>query len=142
MKKILKAVCILMVAVMLFTTTAFAAESADSRASDYFAVTSTFIERYSDSELEIWFDVTAVGRMDVLGVRYIELQRSTDRSNWTTVKTYDKANYSQMTCANTAAHADCVSYQGSSGYYYRAYVEFYAKNSNGTGVYHRYTATV
>ena len=99
----------------------FAVESANPRASDYFARTSTFIERYSDSELEIWFDVVATGTMSVLGVRYIELQRSTNRSNWTTVATYDKADYSQMTCANTTGHADCVTYQGSSSYYYRAY---------------------
>lgn len=142
MKKFLRVVCALMAIITLFTTTVFAAESASPRASNYFARTSTFIERYSDSELEIWFDVTATGTMSVLGVRSIELQRSTDRSNWTTVKTYDKADYSQMTCANTGAHADCVTYQGSSTYYYRAYVEFYAKNSTGTGVYGRYTATV
>lgn len=142
MKKFLKVVCVLLVGITLFTTTAFATEEMAPRASNYFMVTSTFIERYSDSSLEIWFDVTAVDQMSVLGVRYIELQQSTDRSNWTTVKTYDKANYSQMTCANTVAHADCVTYQGSSSYYYRAYVEFYAKNSSGTGVYSRYTATV
>lgn len=142
MKRFLKAVCLMMVAVTLFSTTAFAAESAAPRASDYFMKTSTFIERYSDNSLEIWFDVTALGTMSVLGVRYIELQRSTDRSNWTTIKTYDKADYSEMTCDNTGAHADYVTYQGSSGYYYRAYVEFYAKNSSGTGVYSRYTATV
>lgn len=142
MKNYLKVVCILMVAITLFTTTAFAAESVNPRASDYFAMTSTFIERYSDSELEIWFDVTAKGIMSELGVRYIRLERSTDKTNWTTVKTYEKSDYSQMTCTNTAGHADCVSYQGSSSYYYRAYVEFYAKKSNGTGVYSRYTATV
>lgn len=142
MKKFLQTVSILMVAVIMFTTTAFASESANPRASNYFAMTSTYIDRYSDNSLEIWFDVTAVDGMSELGVRYIELQKSTDKSNWTTVKTYDKADYSQMICKNTVAHADCVTYQGSSGYYYRAYVEFYAKNSSGTGVYSRYTATV
>lgn len=142
MKRFLRSVCLLMAVVTLLSTTAFAAESGNARASDYFAMTSTYIDRYDDDELEIWFDVTAVDRMDVLGVRYIKLQRSTDRTNWTTVKTYDKADYSQMTCTNTAAHADCVTYSGSSGYYYRAYVEFYAKVGNGTGVYSRYTATV
>lgn len=142
MKNFLKTVCVLMVAVMLFTTTVFAAESVEPRASSYFVMTSTYIDRYSDNSLEIWFDMTATGAMSELGVRYIELQRSTDRTNWTTVKTYDKADYPQMIYNNTVAHADCVTYQGSSGYYYRAYVEFYAKNSTGSGVYHRYTATV
>lgn len=142
MNKLIKAVCLLMAVVALFSNVAYAAESEGSRSSNYFMMTSTYIERYSDDELEIWFDVTAVDRMDVLGVRYIELQRSTDKSNWTTVATYDKSDYSQMTCSNTIAHADCVSYSGSSTYYYRAYVEFYAKVGNGIGVYSRYTATV
>lgn len=139
MKRFLRTVCFLMAAVMLFTTTAFAAES---RSSNFFMKTSTYITRSSTSKLNIWFDVTAVGMMDVLGVRTIKLQKSTDKTNWTTIKTYDKADYSVMTCANTTAHADCVTYYGSSNYYYRAYVEFYAKNSSGTGVYDKYTATV
>lgn len=142
MKKFLNAVCFLMIAVTLFTTTAFAAENVDSRASDYFMMTSTYIDRSSTSKLDIWFDVTAVDIMDLLGVRYVELQRSTDKSDWETVKTYDMANYSQMTDENTVAHADCLTYYGSSKYYYRAYVEFYAKVGIGTGVYSRYTATV
>lgn len=140
MKRLIKSVCFFMAAVMLFTTTAFAAES---RASNFFMMTSTYLERVSSSKIEIWFDVTAVGRMEELGVQKIKLQRSTDRSNWTTIKTYNMDDYSQMICTNTAAHADCVTYSSaSSSYYYRAYVEFYAKNSSGTGVYHVYTATI
>ena len=125
---------------MLFTTTAFAAES---RASNFFMMTSTYLERISTTHIEIWFDVTAVDCMDELGVQYIKLQRSTDKSSWETVWTYDKDDYSQMICTNTADHADCVTYtSASSNYYYRAYVEFYAKNSYGTGVYTVYTATI
>ena len=139
MKRFLRTVCFLMAAVMLFTTTAFAAES---RSSNFFMMTSTYIDHSSTSKLEIWFDVTAVGTMDVLGVSTIKLQRSTDKTNWTTVKTFEKADYSVMTCANTVQHSDCVTYYGSSSYYYRAYVEFYAKNSSGIGEYGKYTATV
>ena len=140
MKRLLKSLCFVMALVMLFTTTAFAAES---RASNYFMMTSTYIDRYDDGELEIWFDVVAVDRMDKLGVREIKLQRSTDGSSWTTIKTYDMDDYSQMICENTAGHADCVTYSGaSSRYYYRAFVEFYAKVGNRTGIYPVYTATV
>lgn len=139
MKRFLRTVYFLMAAVTLFTTTAFAAES---RSSNFFMKTSTYITRSSTSKLDIWFDVTAVDQMQVLGVRTIKLQRSTDRTNWTTIKTYEMADYSVMTCANTIQHSDCLTYYGSSNYYYRAYVEFYAKNSSGTGVYDRYTATV
>jgi len=139
MKRLVKSLCFVMALVMLFTTTAFAAES---RASNYFAMTSTYIDRLPDGELEIWFDVVAVGRMDQLGVREIKLQRSTDCSNWTTIKTYHRDDYAQMICTNTASHSDYVTYSNAkSRYYYRAFVEFYAKKGNGSSMYPVYTAT-
>ena len=140
MKRLIKVLCFCMAAVMLFTTTAFAAES---RASNFFAMTSTYIDRISGSELDIWFDVSAVGLMDKLGVREIRLQRSTDKRNWSTVKTYLMADYEEMICEDTATHADYVTYSSASrSYYYRAYVVFYAKNSQGVGEFTDYTATV
>lgn len=140
MKRLISTVCFLMAAIMLFSTTAFAAES---RASNYFMMTSTYLERVSGSKIEIWFDVTAVDRMDELGVQKIKLQRSTDKSNWTTIKTYDRDDYDQMICTNTTFHADCVTYtSASSNYYYRAYVEFYAKKGNGSSMFPDYTATI
>lgn len=139
-KRLTKAVCFLMVAVMLFSTTAFAAES---RASNFFAMTSTYLERVSSSTIDIWFDVSAVGRMDELGVRKIKLQRSTDRSNWSTIETYDMDDYGEMICEGTASHSGCLTYSSAStGYYYRAYVIFYAKNSSGIGEFTDYTATI
>lgn len=140
MKRLIKVLCFCMAAVMLFTTTAFAAES---RASNFFAMTSTYIDRISGSELDIWFDVTAVGEMDELGVREIRLQRSTDKRNWSTIKTYLMEDYGEMICEDTFAHADYVTYSSaSSSYYYRAYVIFYAKDSRGIGEFADYTATV
>ena len=140
MKRFLKAVCFLMAAVTLFSTTAFAAES---RASNFFAMTSTYLERVSDSTIDIWFDVSAVGRMEELGVKKIKLQRSSDKSTWTTIKTYEMDDYPEMICETTASHSGYVTYtNASSNYYYRAYVIFYAKNSSGIGEYDVYTATI
>jgi hypothetical protein len=140
MKRLIKSLCFVMALVMLFSTTAFAAES---RASNYFMMTSTYIDRVSDSELEIWFDVVAVGQMDKLGVERIKLQRSTDGSSWTTIKTYDMDDYPEMICTNTASHSDYVTFSTANPrYYYRAYVEFYAKRGNGSSMYPDYTATV
>ena len=54
-----------------------------------------------------------------------------------------RADYEEMICEDTATHADYVTYSSASGsYYYRAYVEFYARNSLGIGEYAVYTATV
>lgn len=139
MKRFLNCVCFLLVAVTLFTTTAFAAEP---RASHYFAASSAYIDKVSNTKYNIWFDVTAVGIMSKIGVKTIKVQRSTDEVNWTTVKTYSMSDYSQMTDTNTAGHSGYVTYSGSANYYYRAYVTFYAKNSSGSATDSYYTNIV
>lgn len=139
MKRLINCVCLILVMVLLLSTTALAA---DSRASNYFMATSTYIDKVSSTRYDIWFDVTAVKTMSQLGVKTIRVERSTDRVNWTTVKTYSKDDYSQMIDTNSAYHDGYVTYYGSSNYYYRAYVVFYAKNSSGSATYDCYTATV
>ena len=140
MRRFIHSVCLLMVVVTLLTIPAMAAEG--ERASNFFMRTSTYLEKVSGTTFEVWFNVTAVDRMDQLGVKTIKIQRSSDGTNWMTMKTYSKDNYSQMIDTNAVSHADCVTYIGSVGYYYRAYVTFYAKNSNGTGEYMMYTSTI
>ena len=142
MKRFINCICILLVCVMMFTTTAFAAETAESRASNFFTASSVYFWNTSGRNYQIWFDVTAVGTMTELGASEIQVQRSTDERNWTTVRTYYKENYSQMTDTNTGHHADCVSYTATSGYYYRAVVTLYARNSSGSGYMQEVTATL
>lgn len=143
MKHFNRCICLLLVCVMMFSTTAFAAETAEPRASDFFAASSVYFWNTSGNNYQIWFDVTAKGTMAELGTSKIQVQRSTDRANWTTVRTYNKADYPQMIDTNTTRHADCVSYTATSGYYYRAIVYLYAKNSSGgTGTMQTVTATL
>ena len=140
MKRIIRYMSLFVAIAMLISIPAFAAES--SRASLFFTKMSTYLEKTSGTTFEVWFEVTATGTMEELGVSTIKVERSSDKSTWTTMKTYSKANYSQMTDDNTVAHADCVTYTGTSGYYYRARVTFYAKNSSGSGEYVLYTSTI
>ena len=141
MKRCIKALSLILVLAVACSSLCVTAKATEIRASNYFATYSTYLWKVSGTTFQVWFDVTAVGTMTELGVRDIQIQRSTDNSNWTTVRTYNKANYPQMTCANTAGHSDCVTYTGSTGYYYRALVTFYASNSSGTGILYRYTDT-
>lgn len=141
MKRFTRCICLVLVCVMLFSVTAFAAEQPAPRGSDFFAASSVYFWNTSGRNYEIWFDVTAVGTMTELGASKIQVQRSTDEVNWTTVKTYNKENYSQMTDTNTAWHIDCVSFTATTGYSYRAIVTLYARNSSGTGTM-RETTTV
>ena len=141
MKRFTQCICILLVCVMMFSTTAFAAENTDSRASSFFTASSVYFWRTSGNNYQIWFDVTAVGTMAELGTSKIQVQRSTDEVNWTTVRTYYKEDYPQMIDTNTGRHVDCVSYTATSGYSYRAIVTLYAKNSSGgTGTMRETTA--
>lgn len=140
MKRVIRGVCLLLVMAMVLSISVFAAE--ELRASSFFTRTGTYLEKVSGTTFEVWFDVTAVSPMDELGVKTIKIQRSSDKASWSTMKTYSKDNYSQMIDEDATSHADCVTYTGSVGYYYRAYVTFYAKNSNGTGEYMMYTSTI
>lgn len=140
MKRSIKCICILLALSIVVAIPVFAAEG--QRASNFFMRTGTYLEKVSGTTFEVWFDVTAVGQMDELGVKTIKIQKSSDGSNWSTMKTYSKDNYSQMIDENTFSHCDCVTYTGSVGYYYRAYVVFYAKNDSGTGEYVMYTSTI
>lgn len=133
MKRFSQLVCLILVFAMVMSTTAFAAEQPNPRASNFFTASSVYFWHVSGSSYQIWFDVTAVGTMQKLGCSQIRVQRSKDEVNWSTVKTYDMDDYSQMTKSNTASYANCVSYTATSGYSYRAIVTLYAKNSSGTG---------
>lgn len=143
MKKFCQLVCVILVIAMIVPTIAVAAENVDARISKYFAGHGAYLEKITSTSFEVWFDVTAVEGMLEVGAKTIKVQRSSDGVNWTTMKTYSKDDYSQMTDTNTAFHADCVTYTGaSSGYYYRASVTFYARNSSGTGEYTMYTSSI
>lgn len=136
MKRFLKAVCLILVFSLAFAIPASATEVAPY-ASNYFMSYNTYLWNGTSSSFEVWFSVTAVGVMEELGVNYIDIERSSDGQNWTVVKTYSKDNYSNLVAYNTTYHSGHVTYTNvQSGYQYRAYVDFYAKNSSGGRGYH------
>lgn len=142
MKRFIRCFAAMMVLVTLLGTVAYAqgisehgdaALAASPRSSAYFGSWDSYLYKTSSTSFEIWFDVTSAGSMDELGVSSIEVQRSTNGSNWTTVKTYYPEDYSAMIEEDTFSVYNCVTYTGAKGYFYRAYVVFYAKNSRGVG---------
>lgn len=143
MKRFSQCVCLLLVIVIFLTTSAFAAEEVMPRASSFFGGSSVYLWKTSDTTFQVWFDVKALSSMEELGASVIKVQRSADGENWLTMRTYTKENYPNMICKNTVTHVDCVSYNtATQGYYYRAYIVLYAKNSTGTGLLNRYTASI
>ena len=80
----------------------------------------------------MWFNVMGTGTMDEIGVLSIMLYESTNQSTWTRVKTYSHENYASMLEENDYYHCSYVSYQGTAGKYYKAYVCIWA-GKDGSG---------
>ena len=138
MKLTARIICVLLVVSLLLAVPVLATENS-SRASAFFVSTCTYLYEVDGNEFGVWFEVTAKYKMDELGVSCIKIQRSSNQSSWTTVKTCYPSSYEQMISTNTAIHADGVTYTGTSGYYYRAKVTYYAKSGNSIGEYTTYS---
>jgi len=134
MKRLMKLVCLVLVFTMCMAIPV-GAEEISPYASRYFMSYNSYLSGETSTSFEVWFSVTALRKMEKIGVDYIDIQRSSNGSNWTTVKTYDSDDYPSLMATNTYSHAGHVTYTNKqSGYQYRAYVHFYAEDGSGSGV--------
>lgn len=132
MKRYVKLVCLLLIFAMCLAIPV-GAEEITPYASNYFGSFDAYLGAETSTSFQVWFSITALRKMDKLGVDYIDIERSSDGSNWTVVKTYDSSDYSNLMTTNAYSHAGHVTYTNKqSGYQYRAYIEFYAKEGNGS----------
>ena len=137
MKYTIKTTCFVLVLALLMIIPVSA--EVTPKASSYFVATRTFFDQTDTNKFDIWFEVTAKRTMEELGVNSIILKRSADGNNWTNVRTWLPSVNTQMIRTNTAFHSAYVSYTAATGYYYKAYVTYYAKDSSGTGSYDTWT---
>lgn len=142
MKKFVRCTCLVLVMAMILAIPAMAAETTDPRGSAYFGRSSVYLCNVSGNSFEAWFEVTGTGTMDQIGVNFIKIQRSSDGTNWTTVRTYAKESYTNLVTNNAFYHAAGVSYTATSGYYYRAYIQLYAKKGVNFGNMNQYTSSI
>lgn len=145
MKKLVRVICMLLVCSLLFAAPAQAASTTESRASSFFSSYATDLYKATSSSFQIWFDVVANAgsSLQVLGVSEIIVYRSADQQSWTKMRTYTMENYPQLIDQNTSYHSSYVTYNyATTGYYYRARITFYAKNSTGTGIRDVYTEII
>lgn len=141
MKRFVRRICLLLSLVLLLALPAQAAGNA--RTSQYFTASAVYLHKTSAKSFEAWFEVTATRTMDKIGAKEIKIQRSTDDENWTTVATYSMNDYSSLIREDWVGHDACVSYTGSSGYYYRAYYNLYAKDDDtGSATWGRYSSSI
>lgn len=142
MKRFSRLICMMLAAVMLLAIPAAASENAEPRASSFFGSTDVYLYKTSSTQFQAWFEVSALYTMDKVGASEIKIQESSDDENWTTVKTFSMAYYSNMIDENSGAHASYVTYTGTTGKYYRAKITLYAENSTGVGERIRYTSSI
>lgn len=137
MKRFTQFVCLLLILSTVLVMPAAAATRSIEESSYFMSELSYLV--VSGTDVDIWIEVTAMGTMDELGAKSITVQRSSDKKSWTDMKTYTKEDYPELVTTNTFSHYANVPYTATSGYYYRAKVWFYAKNSKGTGITSYYT---
>lgn len=140
MKRLIRCTCLILAMAMLLAIPAMAAETTDPRGSAYFGRSSVYLCNVSGNSFEAWFEVTGTGIMDQIGVNFIKIQQSSDGTNWTTVKTCSKDSYTNLIDYNSAFHTAGVSYTATGGYYYRAFVQLYAKKGVNTATMNAYSA--
>lgn len=135
MKKSLRILSLVLALSLFFALPVHAASVVEPRGSAFFSSYWTFLYKASSNSFEIWFDVDSnAAIMQEIGVSIIEVYRSADQENWTKMRTYEMEDYPEMIDDNTGSHTGYVTYNNAtSGYYYRARVIFYAKNSTGIG---------
>lgn len=134
MKKLTRFVCMILVLSVFLAVPAQAASVVEPRGSAFFAAYGTDLYKTSSTSFQIWFDViaNAGNTMQVLGVSEIIVYRSADQTSWTKMRTYYMEDYPEMVSQNTEDHGGYVTYSyATPGYYYTAYITFYAKNSTG-----------
>lgn len=109
-----------------------AAATANPRASDYLNSYNTYVYNAAFGKIQVYFDVTGVNYMDEIGTLTIKIYESTDKENWTWVKTYTNGDTPSMLGYNKVYYSGHVDYQGTIGRYYKAYVCIWAgKNGDG-----------
>ena len=134
---------LLIISLLPFGVFAVENEGASTYASDFFTATTAYVYSVDDDTFGVWFDVLGKYKMDAIGASSVRIQRSANgTSSWTTVKTFSSATYSNLLSYNTVFHGDSVTHTGTQGYYYRAYVIFYAEKGGNTGRYASYTDVI
>lgn len=130
MKRFIRLVCLLVVFATLAAIPAYAQEQS-TRASDYLSSYGAYCTKLSSTSVGVSYIVVGTGTMDEIGVSTVKIQYSSDKINWTTAKTFTKANYSSMTDTNTGSHGGSLNCTVPSGKYYRAKVTFYSAKNGG-----------
>ena len=130
MKRFIRLVCLIMVFATLAAFPAHAQEQS-ARASSYLSAYRAYCTKTSSTTVVVSYQVIGTDIMDEIGAKEVKVQYSSDQVNWTTARTYLKANYTSMYDTNTSMHGVELTCTVPAGMYYRAKVTFYAAKDGG-----------
>ena len=141
MKRFLRLVCLLVVFSTLAAIPAYAQE-VTPRGSNELNSYRAYCTKISSTQVVVSFQVIGTTALDEIGANTIKVQYSSDGVNWTTAKTFRKANYPSMVDSNTSMHGGTLTATVPSGKQYRAYVEFYGEKDGSFTERYYYTAVI
>lgn len=141
MKRFLRLVCLLVVFSTLAAIPAYAQE-VTLRGSNELSSYRAYCTKISSTQVVVSFQVLGTTALDEIGANTIKVQYSSDGVNWTTAKTFRKANYPSMVDHNTGMHGGTLTATVPSGKQYRAYVEFYGEKDGNSTTRFYYTAII
>ena len=123
---------ILIIATMMPINISAANDDISPCASYYLDSYNTYLYNAAFGKIRVYFDVTGVNYMDEIGTLNIQIFESTDQETWTWVETYNHDTTSGMLAYDEVYHSGYVTYAGTIGRYYKAYVCIWAgKNGDG-----------
>lgn len=125
---LVRAIALLLVLSLISPICASAAvnDSVQPRASNYLDSYNAYVCAMGGGDLQIWFTVVGDKDMDDIGTLRIMLYESSNNSSWTWVETFLHEDYESMLAHDDYFHSSYVSYDGTAGKYYKAYVCIYA----------------
>lgn len=141
MKRFLRLVCLFMVFATLAAVPSFA-QGVNPRGSNELSSYGAYCTKTSSTTVVVSYQVLGTDALDEIGVNTVKVQYSSDGVNWTTAKTFKKANYTSMIAYNTGAHAGTLTATVPSGKQYRAMVEFYGEKDGSFTERTYYTAII
>ena len=92
------------------------------RASYFLDSYNAYVYPAGNGLIQVWFTVTGVNYLDELGALTIQIYESPDNINWYRAISFAHDHTSGMLGYDHFYHSGHVDYQGTKGYYYKAYV--------------------
>ena len=127
--KMIRTMAIIVILTIILSMAAFAAQNSSA----YISSTNGYFLR-SGNDVNIYFTIVGKHLMNEIGVSKIYLYEK-NGNTWSRVYTFDAddSNYTtNMLSYNASAHADHVTYSGSSTKDYYAKIYFYAADDDGS----------